>query len=76
MTTLESTGQVAAEHRPLATLLEELQTQLAYSSDAMRADAVQRRHKKGYRSARENLADLCDKRLLCRIWSARRGRSA
>ena len=41
-------------------LLEDLQAQLAYSSDAVRPDAVQRRHKKGYRSARENLADLCD----------------
>lgn len=57
----QSTAQAAAEQPASDSLLEELQAQLAYSSDVMRADAVQRRHKKGYRSARENLADLCDK---------------
>ncbi|MDB9737163.1 biotin carboxylase [Porticoccaceae bacterium] len=57
----QSTTQGAAEQPASGSLLEELQAQLAYSSDVMRADAVQRRHKKGYRSARENLADLCDK---------------
>ena len=57
----QSTAQGAAEQPASGSLLEELQAQLAYSSDVMRADAVQRRHKKGYRSARENLADLCDK---------------
>ena len=41
-------------------LLEELHSELAYSSDDMRPESVQRRHKKGYRSARENLTDLCD----------------
>ncbi|MDC0089761.1 biotin carboxylase [Porticoccaceae bacterium] len=57
----QSTAQGTAEQSASGSLLEELQAQLAYSSDVMRADAVQRRHKKGYRSARENLADLCDK---------------
>jgi acetyl-CoA carboxylase carboxyltransferase component len=57
----EFAGQAAAEQPTSGSLLEELLTQLAYSSDALRSDAVQRRHKKGYRSARENLADLCDK---------------
>ena len=57
----EFAGQAAAEQQTSGSLLEELLTQLAYSSDALRSDAVQRRHKKGYRSARENLADLCDK---------------
>ena len=57
----QSTAQGAAEQPASGSLLEELQAQLAYSSDVMRGDAVQRRHKKGYRSARENLADLCDK---------------
>ncbi len=56
----ESTKQKAAEQPAPSNLLEELQTQLAYSSDTMRPDAVQRRHKKGYRSARENVTDLCD----------------
>lgn len=59
-TITESTGRVAAEQPATGNLLEDLQTQLAYSSDAVRPDAVQRRHKKGYRSARENLTDLCD----------------
>lgn len=56
----ESTKQKAEEQPAPSNLLEELQTQLAYSSDTMRPDAVQRRHKKGYRSARENVTDLCD----------------
>ena len=56
----ESTKQKASEQPAPSNLLEELQTQLAYSSDTMRPDAVQRRHKKGYRSARENVTDLCD----------------
>jgi len=40
--------------------LTQLHNQLAYTSDEMRTDAVARRHAKGYRTARENLADLCD----------------
>ena len=58
--TSEPIEQAVTEQVATGNLLEELQTQLAYSSDTMRPDAVQRRHKKGYRSARENLADLCD----------------
>jgi|TARA_B110000977_G_scaffold123126_1_gene158061 acetyl-CoA carboxylase carboxyltransferase component len=60
-TSSESTEQEAEEQPATGNLLADLQTQLAYSSDAMRPDAVRRRHKKGYRSARENLTDLCDK---------------
>jgi|TARA_B110000879_G_scaffold212791_1_gene310954 acetyl-CoA carboxylase carboxyltransferase component len=60
-TSSESTEQEAEEQPATGNLLTDLQTQLAYSSDAMRPDAVRRRHKKGYRSARENLTDLCDK---------------
>jgi len=59
-TTPEIVGKVVTAEPATGNLLEELQTQLAYSSDAARADSVQRRHKKGYRSARENLTDLCD----------------
>lgn len=56
-----ATAEQAVPTEPASgNLLEDLQAQLAYSSDAVRPDAVQRRHKKGYRSARENLADLCD----------------
>ena len=40
--------------------LEELAQRRAAMSDAGRADAVERRHSKGHRTARENVADLCD----------------
>ena len=35
-------------------------TMLAYAQDENRPGAVAKRHEKGYRTARENLADLCD----------------
>ncbi len=57
----EATEQLIPEQLGSGNLVEELEAQLAYSSDAMRPDALQRRHKKGYRSARENLVDLCDR---------------
>jgi acetyl-CoA carboxylase carboxyltransferase component len=41
-------------------LLQELRAQLAATGDAQRPDAVARRHDRGYRTARENLADLVD----------------
>ena len=40
--------------------LEALQRRLANTSDEVRADAAAKRHAKGYRTARENLADLID----------------
>ena len=40
--------------------LAQLNQELAYSQDDARPDAVARRHTKGYRTARENLYDLCD----------------
>lgn len=40
--------------------LQELRDRLARGSDAERPDAVARRHDRGYRTARENLADLVD----------------
>ncbi|RLQ22648.1 biotin carboxylase [Seongchinamella sediminis] len=40
--------------------LEELRSQLDMTLDAARPEAVGKRHAKGYRSARENLADLVD----------------
>ncbi len=40
--------------------LEALQARLANTSDDVRADAAAKRHAKGYRTARENLADLVD----------------
>ena len=40
--------------------LAELQTRLARTQDAARAEKMARRHNQGYRSARENIADICD----------------
>jgi acetyl-CoA carboxylase carboxyltransferase component len=40
--------------------LRELQARLAATLDASRPDAVARRHAAGARTARENVADLCD----------------
>ena len=40
--------------------LAELQQRRALTLDAARPDAVEKRHKLGFRTARENIADLCD----------------
>lgn len=40
--------------------LEDLQNRKAYLYDENRPAAVEKRHKKGLRTARENIADLCD----------------
>ena len=40
--------------------LQELQARLAHTLDAQRPDAVARRHAQGQRTARENIANLCD----------------
>ncbi len=40
--------------------LRELRERLAATADAARPDAVARRHANGLRTARENIADLCD----------------
>ena len=41
-------------------ILEEFRQRLAYTEDAQRPEAVARRHAQGMRTARENIADLCD----------------
>ena len=40
--------------------LQELQERKAYLEDKNRPKAVAKRHKKGQRTARENIKDLCD----------------
>ena len=40
--------------------LAELQNRRSLTTDAARPDAVEKRHKLGFRTARENIADLCD----------------
>ena len=47
-----------AEEKP--TRLTKLQELLSRSLDAKRTKATEKRHKHGYRTARENLADLVD----------------
>lgn len=42
------------------TSLDEVRERLACTEDAQRGDAVARRHALGMRTARENIADLCD----------------
>ena len=40
--------------------LQKLQARLAFTQDAQRPEAVAKRHAMGMRTARENIADLCD----------------
>jgi len=40
--------------------LQKLQARLAFTQDAARPEAVAKRHAMGLRTARENIADLCD----------------
>jgi acetyl-CoA carboxylase carboxyltransferase component len=40
--------------------LQKLQARLAFTQDAARPEAVAKRHATGLRTARENIADLCD----------------
>ena len=40
--------------------LKKLQDRLAFTQDAQRPEAVAKRHAMGMRTARENIADLCD----------------
>eukprot|EP01034_Spumella_vulgaris_P024403 gene24403-30747_t len=40
--------------------LQKLQERLAFTHDAARPEAVAKRHAQGMRTARENIADLCD----------------
>jgi acetyl-CoA carboxylase carboxyltransferase component len=40
--------------------LQRLRERLAYTDDASRPEAMAKRHAQGLRSARENIADLCD----------------
>jgi acetyl-CoA carboxylase carboxyltransferase component len=52
-------ASVAAQNAPRADL-KKLQDRLAFTQDAQRPDAVAKRHATGLRTARENIADLCD----------------
>jgi len=54
---VEPAKQAAAAER---TDLQKLQDRLAFTRDAARPEAVAKRHATGLRTARENIADLCD----------------
>jgi acetyl-CoA carboxylase carboxyltransferase component len=53
------TESAAAQSTPRADL-QKLQDRLAFTLDAQRSEAVAKRHATGLRTARENIADLCD----------------
>ena len=57
-----SAADKSAEAKPAATRADllEVQARLAHTLDAQRPDAVAKRHALGQRTARENIADLCD----------------
>jgi len=52
-------ASAAAQNAPRADL-KKLQDRLAFTQDAQRPEAVAKRHAAGLRTARENIADLCD----------------
>jgi acetyl-CoA carboxylase carboxyltransferase component len=52
-------ASAANQNAPRADL-KKLQDRLAFTQDAQRPDAVAKRHATGLRTARENIADLCD----------------
>ena len=57
VTPVAASASVAGTPRPD---LQRLQARMACTQDASRPDAMAKRHAQGLRSARENIADLCD----------------
>ncbi|MBP6277554.1 MAG: biotin/lipoyl-binding protein, partial [Limnohabitans sp.] len=59
---LPQTAELSDEHVATAERadLRKLQERLAFTQDAQRPEAVAKRHAQGMRTARENIADLCD----------------
>jgi acetyl-CoA carboxylase carboxyltransferase component len=58
--TPSASHRAAAAAAPLRPDLQRVVDRHAFTLDAARPDAVQRRHARGQRTARENVADLCD----------------
>jgi acetyl-CoA carboxylase carboxyltransferase component len=56
----DSATQDPADTETDGNALDTLNTELSYSLDSGRPEAVAKRHAKGYRTARENLYHLCD----------------
>ena len=59
-TPIEGPAGATAASAALRTDLREVLTRHAFTLDAQRAEAIAKRHARGQRSARENIADLCD----------------
>ena len=59
---VEDVVEAATPNAPMAPRadLHKLQARMARTQDASRPDAIAKRHALGLRSARENIADLCD----------------
>jgi acetyl-CoA carboxylase carboxyltransferase component len=55
-----SAAPVSAQPLAVRADLQRLHTRLAFTHDAQRPEAVAKRHALGLRTARENIADLCD----------------
>lgn len=53
-------GVASADLESIPAPLQELYDRLEKTADAARPDAVQKRHERGHRMARENVEDLCD----------------
>ncbi|MDB2635431.1 hypothetical protein N9Y40_08085 [Porticoccaceae bacterium] len=56
----DSATQDPADAETDGNALDTLNTELSYSLDSGRSEAVAKRHARGYRTARENLYHLCD----------------
>ncbi|MCT2529701.1 biotin carboxylase [SAR92 clade bacterium H921] len=57
-TVTDRAPMIEAKHTHVS--LQQLNQQLGFTSDKARPEAVAKRHAKAYRTARENLYDLCD----------------
>lgn len=51
---------IGGQHKDIRPELAELEERLSFGLDAHRPEAVDRRHQKNQRTARENIDDLCD----------------
>ena len=56
----DATKEKLADADHIRTDLAELQARIARTEDANRSEKVDKRHNQGYRTARENIADICD----------------
>jgi acetyl-CoA carboxylase carboxyltransferase component len=60
LTNVSETSHIVAAKNSPHSLIKEFKDRQALSLDTHRSEAATKRHSKGYRTARENLATLCD----------------